>query len=435
MGAKLSLSEHIEQKSIEDFVEYESYITRQLDAVDNSNIPFMKCKINKDKESGLEKITYYQSEFNTFNGFLQAMGKNPKSRQPTDESESKWRQLNFYDDSLTQVFMNKYKDGYFYPQLVKFNGNVHYSLSSVVHGNSGTNNTEEIEFCNNIFNNKYNEHYTDAFIKQTLGSEYSSNINNHYINSIYEYCKTGTSVCGLNNVIFYIERIEHTIAMVFWSQDKQLHCGIYDPMYYERENVNYTKPIAAACIIIQILCKHNSIPLTIYNLSKLFCVKNEKGYHCIQYAIDAEYCPLYSLYFTYLYGKHGFPKNIEGLRAVVNETFISSPMNVKRNPCIATNKFRLVFMSFILTVFTIAFDDKGLLSEVKQVFDNVAKSEFTNNSSITIQKPSYLLLEPSVLAILERKLASPEVSSVEETHGGRRTRKRKAKKNKRSRKH
>ena len=435
MGAKLSLSEHIEQKSIEEFVEYESYISRQLDAVDNSNIPYMKCKIKKDPQSGLEKITYYESEFNTFNGFLQRMAQNPQPRQVTEESESKWRQLNFYDDSLTQVFMNKYRDGYFYPQLVKFNGTPYYILSELIYGDSDLNNSQEIEFCNNIFNNKYNELYTDTFIKQILGDEYSANIKDHYINSIYEYCKTGTGVCGLNNIIFRIEGIEHTIAIVYWSEGKQLHCGIYDPMYYEREKVklSYTKCITAACLTIQILCKHNSIPLTIYNLSKLFCVKNDKGYHCIQYAIDAEYCPLYSLYFIYLYGKHGFPKSIEGLRAVVNETFISSPMNVTRNPCIATNKFRLVFMSFILTVFTLGFDNTGLLTEVKNVFDNVAKSQYTNTNSTIKQKPSYLLLDPSILAILERKLSllEPIVSSVEA--GGRRSRRRR--KNKRTRKH
>lgn len=89
MVLRISLSEDIEQKSIEEFVEYESYITRQLDAVDNSNIPYMKCKIKKDPQSGLEKITYYESEFNTFELYIRTMGINPTPRQLTKKHKSR----------------------------------------------------------------------------------------------------------------------------------------------------------------------------------------------------------------------------------------------------------------------------------------------------------------------------------------------------------
>jgi hypothetical protein len=196
------------------------------------------------------------------------------------------------------------------------------------------------------------------------------------------------------------------------------------------------------------LSSHNNIPITIYNLSSKFCVINpEKGIHCVQYIIDANYCSFYSLYFLYLYAKHDFPKTLEGIKPVIEETFVDKPIEIKRNPCKATNKFRLVIMSFILTVLSLISNDPEVLNIIKDIYDTTRLTFYNKPTNsrmgvIRSNKPSYLLLEPSIAYKLDKELLKFSRNGVNVRanergfpveYGGTRKRKRSSKKARKTR--
>lgn len=158
--------------------------------------------------------------------------------------------------------------------------------------------------------------------------------------------------CALSYITSY-GGLGHVIATVLWKEDETLHVGFYDPMYYVRihgdSKDGYVDPLSIAYINWKRIMTELGRPVQIRNLSE-FCVTSEKGIHCPQYVINAEYCPMYSLYFLFLYAKHGCPHSDEGFAATVRDAFIVEPAALVRNPCSANKQFRLVMIGFILLV-------------------------------------------------------------------------------------
>jgi hypothetical protein len=256
-------------------------------------------------------------------------------------------------------------------------------------------NFNDIQFSHDLFNNEYdiNEIYAD------------DNILNNMYDKIREKCKENKSACVLIFAEWYRPSdtsLFHAISLIFYYDDSnKLICGIYDPMYHERENTNYVWAANAVYLRLKYDLKDE---ITIYNLSQKFCHVSKKGLHCIQYTINAEYCSMFSLYFFYLYAKHGFPKNLDAIDTVVKETFISNPTNVSRTSCKATNKFKLVIMSFILTVMTIISDKSQTLQHVYDINTDM------------INKNEYYLLHPSIFELLNKKLKLNNAPSPEKNN-------------------
>jgi len=385
-------------KSVEEFNEYDRFIKSQLESVEsveNTNIVGLECKRNINRSTGLEKISFNNSVFDGLNYFIKLYYGHLNPRHNP-------RNIIHSDTSFVSIFRNDKENGYFLPKSIMFTNNAANDIYK-----KGENKTiAPIEYSHRLFNG----HFDDMIIPE-LSVDLSEK-NDYYIPIFKEICDRSygenKSVCFLSYVLNVGTGLFHAIAIVFWFSDRIFYCGIYDPMYYEREDNNYLWAVNSVYITFRALSKKLGIPLTIYNLSSMFCIRNEKGSHCVQYVIDAEYCSMYSLYFLYLYAKHNFPKRVEALEPVVKGTFIDTPEEIKRNPCKATNKFRLVMMSFILTVLTIISNDINILTEVKKVYDVVSTPYYTNSNGKQTPKPGYTLLHPSMLALLNEQLSKPQ---------------------------
>ena len=113
---------------------------------------------------------------------------------------------------------------------------------------------------------------------------------------VKEKCKENKSACVLIFAEWYRPgdtSLFHAISLIFYYDDSnKLICGIYDPMYHERENTNYVWAVNAVYLRLKYDLKDE---ITIYNLSQKFCHVSKKGLHCIQYTINAEYCSMFSL--------------------------------------------------------------------------------------------------------------------------------------------
>jgi tetratricopeptide (TPR) repeat protein len=130
--------------------------------------------------------------------------------------------------------------------------------------------------------------------------------------------------------------------------------------------------------------------INIINLSLKYCVSKEgKGLRCPQYYINAEYCTIFCLYFLFCYAKNGGPDSDEGLKKTVDDSYIVSPDKLKTEPCIASNKFRLVTLSFILTVLTNISIDTSILRKIEEKYVEM--------------KPTYEILSAPILALLDEK--------------------------------
>lgn len=239
----------------------------------------------------------------------------------------------------------------------------------------------------------------DTFIKDYLAEQVP------YIKDILTQCKIyGKTVLAQafthipDSFIVTVGHIKHMIAFIGWFDitRKKMVIGIYDSMYFKRKDKGYIWSVEYASIVLHILFATVECPVEIINLSE-FCLRGPKGIHCPQYTINAEYCYMYSLYFLYVYAKLGMPRDMEGLQRVVKGTFIVEPDELKRQPCEATNQFRIRMMGFIITVLVLyGTHDKFFVKRIKDVADDV----YDNDCGLQ-------LIHPDIQAILDQNMPPP----------------------------
>jgi len=383
------------KKNIEEFIQYDDYIKEQVDKpekLNNNNIVGLECRY-KDV-----KIVYQESLFERLRDYINVYGVNTDSNSDSILLKNK---------SFCSIFNNN-DNGYFLEESIIFIIDNIYDF--YIHNMEIHENSIPLDFTNKIFSKGLDQELNDYYVK------INSNPDKNQITNLDKYTvifKKILSNCDQNKTVCSIcygktKFVNHAVAIIFWKDEENKYsCGIYDPMYYERESGNYTSVVNLIYVILKLLSiKQQNINLTILNLSK-FCVNDPlKGIHCSQYIIDAGYCRMYSLYFLFLYAKKGFSKNLDIIKTVVEETFIAdNPIELKRNPCKATNKFRLVMMSFILTILTIISDDINALIEIRDIYETVLSDKYiTNESNEPSNKISYSLLHPLMLTYLDNEI-------------------------------
>ena len=190
----------------------------------------------------------------------------------------------------------------------------------------------------------------------------------------YDQARKGKSVCVLCRW-FAIGRA-HMITLIFYYEAGIFHCGIYDPVYFINDSINYIGAVADTYVTLRATALLAKIPLVIHNWCT-YCYTKSGSVRCVQYTIDAEFCSMYNLYFCFLYGRNGFPTNIKGIQDTINSTYLlSSPDKLTRNICKDTLKFKLIFISFIATVLTIISNNPEIIQSILSKYDALEKNGY-----------------------------------------------------------
>ena len=225
---------------------------------------------------------------------------------------------------------------------------------------------------------------------------------------ILKECKNGGIVNALG--IAHSGQLGHNISLLFWNQGDILQCGIYDPMYFVRNEddptLTYNIPLASIYVTLKIISKEYGFNINIINLSN-FCYNAGKGISCLQYYMNAEYCSIYSIYFFLMLAKRDFDCDITSLRATIMDTYIVPPGNLTRHidNLQYTTKFKLVTMSFILTVLTLVSNKNDILKDINHI---------SKEYNIPI-------LAPTIKELLDQKLRDTE--NIEKKGGYHKSRK------------
>ncbi len=351
VASRAKLRNPILSYPIEEWIEKMASVDQQIEAKGldkNINIDALACTTkNVINNTGqiTEKITFAKSKFDILSDFFKDLKSNDRSFITIFKSDA----AVFYEKPLEFDFNKTWQI------IPDFRNHLHNNnitiLESEIIPKIATLNTKETD--------NYKSYLTD--------------INNEFVN-IINICSGGKPVCTLN----YSQHLNgkyHTTASVFWLRDGTLHCNIYDPMYYVRETGAYIWAIQSFVTTMHLLSHFNNIPVQVNNLSEM-CYRSPKGPHCAQYIIDAEYCMVYALYFIYLYAAHGFPTEESGIQEVINSTFVGDPAELKRNPCLVTNHFRLVFMSFALNVLYCLSGHITVLHNIMDIFESVKQEGY-----------------------------------------------------------
>ena len=395
----------LESRSIEEWTEYDNFIRAQVSEMTSSNIKGLQCLRSANT------ITYKESMFDRFSGIIK--GHIHFTGRFSNSVES-------IEPSLTKVF--KDPKAVFLPNLIALNGSIGYREFKLY--SNGKNNDDqiylidlEIDFKNSLklLDGGYN-HILDTIEeknKDIIKEEYKE-----LVGSILETCNQNKTVCGIaiaERSIVYGTNQSHGIATLFYLEDGVYHCCVYDPMYYSKKDSNYVFAVNSFYILFYYIGKIFNIPVKVINLSSYCYIQEGKGIRCPQYVIDAEYCYIFSLYFIFSYAKNGFPHDEAGLRKSVTDSYIVEPSELKRNPCVETNKFRIIFISFLLTVLTIISDDLEVLIFIKNFYDEMKLDYYINinNNTKRTSKQSYTILEPSILNLLDIKISTREQNEFE----------------------
>jgi hypothetical protein len=402
------------------FDKSDEFIKQQLTDVKNENIEGIQCLI-KDST-----ITYQDSEYNKFADYIKDyyyIGpfslRNPfsftKAFQDTEVSFFLPTLLTLSDKPIQWNIQQK--KNMIYLEIEKIDSQNNLTANEKDNARKNVYNKMKMmdkeqdnfsrisnlpDFTRSLFNGEYDTEI-DAM---TL---YPHGIVNDFA-SIDINIKAGKKVCTLIKVERF--RQAHIVAGIFWYKDGKITCILYDPIYNIRDEKDPSKNYLWALNLIYYNLKltYRGTPIDIINISLKYCViKEGKEVRCPQYYINAEYCSMFSLYFLFCYARNGYPDTEQGFKKTIDDAYIVNPSELKREPCIASNKFRLVFMSFFLTVLTVISKDQDVLESIKRKYD--------------MMKPSYRILEDSILQLLESKIkkvsiAPPEGSS--ESKGGQR---------------
>ena len=161
-------------------------------------------------------------------------------------------------------------------------------------------------------------------------------------------------------------------------------------MFYIKGYKYYVDTVCSFYITMKLLASEYNFNVSVTNLSK-YCQSDERGISCLQYYINAEYCPIYSLYFLYAFSKHGGKHDEASLRNSVRECYISEPSTISRYITKENNILLVTYTSFLMTVLTLLSSRAYFLTKVYEKYRAMQAYEIE-------------ILEPSVLQLLQKKL-------------------------------
>ena len=242
----------------------------------------------------------------------------------------------------------------------------------------------------------------NAFEEKNTVKLFDKSLYDTIIPYILDECKSGNIVNALSIVKKEKHHISHIFACIFWQEGDTLCCGVYDPMYFVRKTdgreTNYIFGVVASYITLKFLSMEYGFKIKIQNLSN-YCVDKGKGFACVQYHINAEYCPIYSLYFLLMFAKNKYKCDDQSLKKTILDTYIAeNPGNISRGNNRNTTIFKFVSYSFILTLLTFISKDAFILTTIYDK-QRLIKEELKDKYRLVID-----ILEPSVRRLLFKKI-------------------------------
>lgn len=420
MGAALSTvnldkERPILSRSLQDWLRYDDYVRSASETI-SEPINSLKGTIEGEK-----KITYQKSSFNSMSEeikrHIRPVQNTIKSALAKKSNQSLRRILNY--PAITRVFQDVTLEGgksvIYLPVYLFFDGMILNTFSEYKKYQDKKRRVllqEEVDEVDKLFNGTYdgffedykssnnswaakNNYESSAFKAKEQFKIYDKELYDKIIPYILGECKAGNIVNAL--CIASRGEIGHVVSSIFWQTGDIINCGIYDPMYFVRmqgtmHESSYIMPVATFYIVLKFISKEYGFKINIKNLSK-FCINSGKGSACLQYYMNAEYCPIYSMYFFLMFAKNGFQCDDESLRKSVEDTYVVSPLSMTRAETRDSLRFRLVTMSFILTVLT-------FVSNKREILEHVLKQK----DAINIESHGIELLEPSVSKFLVDKI-------------------------------
>ena len=205
------------------------------------------------------------------------------------------------------------------------------------------------------------------------------------LHNIFKNIKqTGMPTYGL--CILHTKPLEmaHGIAYIAWKDKKKMnHFAFYDPLSYRRKKTRsdgsiYYLDYDYGVNVLRWIQENADYKFTIHDLSDHCIRKNEEEYDCPQYQINAEYCYLYSLHFLYTWAHLGKQITEDGFRDAIIKSYIIPMDKLTRSYTAETLKYRVIMMSFIVTVFAKYFmlltkEQKKLLPDYSAYKKHVSK--------------------------------------------------------------
>lgn len=361
------------KKSLNDIGKYIEFIEKQVaDKVrNNANLKSLKCRIDND---GI--ITYRKSDFDKgtlkdiYKDYAKPMLVTPDTVGTLTTGPSL---LPCFDDTTNRVhfwpnalvFAHAEEILKFFPFFL---GVENASLASV-------------KFMTTLFAGEYDNGLKGLFVQDFI----EENITNMYSDTFRAlFAKADEKPVCISAFEKGPPSTFHGVACVLHKEGDGYIFGVFDPNFFTRPDKLYISGAISVYLVVKLVAAALGKEVKVVNLSS-HCIETAKGTHCAQYQIDAEYCLFYSLYFLYLYAKSG---GKEDMRSLVEKTYIVSPAELRREPCAANKRFRLVMMSFILTCWTLTIESLKYKGNIKTIYDQV------------LGEDGFALLHPDVLVLL-----------------------------------
>jgi hypothetical protein len=344
------------QKTLAEWADYIGYVEDQVTTKvkNNANIPSLACAY---EETLPRKITYAGSNFDDvmLREILEKYVK-PIRVMRTNESLTQ-------HPSFLRIFKSDVVN--FWPHVLVYH-NAQMSLKHIEGKNASL---QSGEFADKLFDGEY-----DADLRAALQKDPK------LLESIGSYTKEFTAILtaaeekpvAISSFVSEHGKFHATAGMVYKSHGKFFY-GVYDPIYHVRAGKSYVWPVISTYVTVKLVAESLRIDITLLNLSG-FCLRGPKGIHCPQYLLNAEYCLYYSLYFLYTWARSGAPKGIRALKDVVEKAYIVKPAELRRDPCVASKRFRLVSIGFIFVVLLVAVETPDLLLNVTR-FDGLIQAD------------------------------------------------------------
>jgi hypothetical protein len=350
------------------WIEQEAFLQKQLKDTPvpvAANIAGLECFV----ENG--RITFQESNF---------------SRLSSNTKTMRMRVNKLTGDvpSYTQLLADQ--QDFFYPFFVMTPGKPLYDLKDTL----ALKHTDPIDL-DGLYRGDYDD--TLATIEHTgeKTKRLLDQMRTNLLPRIHSFEDNGKPLCVY---FFHTYSFElHALAGIFWKKGGVVYAGFYDTIYYKRKKIGYDQFLGSIYIVWEKLFREAGIRSKILNLSQL-CIRTEKGRHCVQYVMDAEYCSIYVFYFFYLYAKHKYPTNMEDIKKVIREAYVVEPAHLKRGACKYTNQFALTLTQFAMNTILLYTKDPARHVETYNAYNEV------------LEKEGYPLLTPDMYEIAKASVAA-----------------------------
>ena len=157
----------------------------------------------------------------------------------------------------------------------------------------------------------------------------------------------------------------HGTAFIAWKSSSsgssgrkiRRHFAFYDPLSYRRKRTRangdvYYDDFIHFREVLEWVKEEGGVKFDLHDLSAHCIRRSEEEFDCPQYHMNAEYCYFYALHFLYAWAGIGKPLDNAGFSAAVKASYIVAPSELSRKYTNDTLLFRVVLISFVVSVFS-----------------------------------------------------------------------------------